>query len=163
MDAVISLRNLVDEMQMVSDFISGYLNRTTGKISLLEHDDITNVIDDFDLDNSIGWQREYYQEVEKILSSDDYLKLPSKFDFHEYSIMQNYCFSIEDEALRGEFLDGISGKGAFRMFKNLIYRYGIENNWFEFRDEAFKKIAIDWLDEYDLPYKDDMENKSYDK
>ena len=130
---------------------------------MLEHDDITRVIDDFDLDNSTGWQREHYQEVERILSSDDYLKLPTKFDLHEYSIMQNYCFSIEDEAIRRESLDGISRKGAFRMFKNLIYRYGMENNWFEFRDEAFKKIAIGWLDEYDLPYKDDMKNTSYDK
>jgi hypothetical protein len=147
---------MVDEMQMLSDYISGYLNRTTGKITLIEHDDITRVTDGIDLDDYDGWQKEYYQNLDMILDSDDCLKLPSKYDIHEYRIMQNYCYSIEDEALRREFLDGISAKGAFRMFKNLVYRHGFEEDWFDFRDKAFKKIAIDWLEDYGLPYKDDM-------
>ena len=159
-DVFISLRNMVDEMQMFSDSISGYLNKTTGKITLLEDDDVSKVMDGIDIDDYTGWEKGHFQELDMILNSADYLKLPSKYDIHEYQLMKKYCYSIEDEALRREFLDGISAKGAFRMFRNLIYRYGLEDDWFKFRDEAFKKIAIDWLEENGLPYKDDLQSKA---
>ena len=99
----------------------------------------------------------FFQEVKKVLSLDgDYLKLPSKFDIDEYEIMERFCLSIPNEKTSDVFLDMIRGSGAFRRFKDLIYRYGIEKDWFKFRDQAYKEIAISWLESNGFAYTDDM-------
>ena len=46
----------------------------------------------------------------------------------------------------------IKGRGAFRRFKDNIFEYGIEQNWFQYRREAFKEIAIDWCGENNISY-----------
>jgi hypothetical protein len=70
--------------------------------------------------------------------------------------MESFCLSIPDEKLSELLLNQIRGSGAFRRFKDTIYRYGIEKDWFRFRADAYKEIAIDWLENNDLAYTDDM-------
>jgi hypothetical protein len=38
----------------------------------------------------------------------------------------------------------IKGSGAFQRFKKNIDLYGIANEWYKFKDEAYKEIAIEW-------------------
>nr|WP_311775183.1 UPF0158 family protein [Alkalihalobacillus sp. TS-13] len=38
----------------------------------------------------------------------------------------------------------IRGKGAFRRFKNKIVELNIEDQWYSYRNEMFKQIAIRW-------------------
>ena len=67
---------------------------------------------------------------------------------------------IPDQEI-GDFLLGqIRGSGAFGRFKNAIYRYGIEQDWFQFKAEAYKDIAIAWLDRHGLAYVDDMKREA---
>jgi hypothetical protein len=56
-------------------------------------------------------------------------------------------------------LDKIRGSGAFRRFKDTVYRYGIEKDWFRFKDEAYKEIAVSWLTSYGFDYADDMNRR----
>jgi len=53
----------------------------------------------------------------------------------------------------------IRGSGAFRRFKDLIYRYNIEEDWFKFKDEAYKEIAISWLESNGFGFTDDMNRR----
>jgi hypothetical protein len=104
-------------------------------------------------------EQEFFQKVEKIVSSDEYLELPSQYDIHEYEIMERFCLSISDEKISDVFLDMIRGSGAFRRFKDLLYRYGIEKDWFRFKDEAYKEIAVSWLESHNFEYADDMNRR----
>ena len=90
---------------------------------------------------------------------DEYLELPSQFDIHEYEIMERFCLSISDEKIRYVLLSKIHGSGAFHRFKETIYRYGIEEDWFRYRDEAYKEIAISWLESHGFNYVDDMNKR----
>ncbi len=45
--------------------------------------------------------------------------------------------------------------GAFQGFNNNIYEYGIEKDWFSYRLEVFRQIAIDWCEENDISYVED--------
>ena len=175
MAVVVSLRDLVDELQTLSHESHVYLKKSTGKAisirdddfemvrNMEEHDEIEEG-DDSEISNDIdGYsdlEIEFFQDVKNVLvMDDDYLKLPSKFDIDEYEIMERFCLSVSDEKISAVLLGKIRGSGAFRRFKDTIYRYKIEEDWFRFRDEAYKEIAISWLESHGFAYTDDMNKR----
>jgi hypothetical protein len=170
MAVVVSLRDLVDELQTLSsDERHVYLNKVTGKVISVTNDDFAIVanVDESEFaelgDNESGdsdLEQDFFSEVKRIsLFDDDYLELPSKFDIHEYEIMERFSLSIPNRKIGDVLLDKIRGSGAFRRFKDMIYRYGVEKDWFKFRDEAYKDIAIAWLQSHDFTYVDDMNRR----
>ena len=161
MPMIVSLRDFVDELQMLSDESHAYLNKSTGKIITVTNDDLAIIEsgDDWRMFAGTELEGQFFQQVEKILCSDEYLEIPSKFDIHEYEIMERFCLSIPDEEISNVFLDMIRGSGAFRRFKNLLYRYDMEKDWFKFRDEAYKEIAILWLEKKGFAFNDDMNRR----
>lgn len=72
--------------------------------------------------------------------------LPSKWDINEWTIMGRFCESIPDKKLEDELDYLIHGSGAFRLFKDAIHRFGIEEDWYKFKAEALAEIAVDWLE-----------------
>lgn len=169
MTANVSLRDLVGELQILPDEGTAYLNKVTGKIIMFTDDDIevaeaySEMEDELEegdeeiVGEELDLEAEYYQEVNKILASDaDYLKLPTRFEIHEYEIMERFCLSYPDGKVSDNLLQKIKGSGAFRRFKDAIYEYGIEDDWFKYLDEAYKEIAIAWLDDNHVAYVDDM-------
>ena len=153
---VISLREVVDKMQIGSDELHSYLNKVTGELITISNDDISVIESGDDWGGYPDWQQDILRDAQKVLSSDDYLSLPSQFDIHEYEIMERFCLSLEDERLSDELLYRIRGSGAFRRFKEAIYRYGIEQDWFQFKDQAYGEIAISWLEDHGIAYINDL-------
>ncbi len=99
------------------------------------------------------WQQEQLLKSREIGESADWVALPSKFDIHEYAIMKRFCLGRDNQSQRELLLDAIAGRGAFRMFKNLIHRYGIEQQWYDFRNQEMRRIVADWLDAKGIAYK----------
>jgi hypothetical protein len=160
MAVVVSLRDFVDEMQTLSNECRAYLHKATGEVISVTNDDFAVVNEsDGDWSEYDKLEQEFFQKVEKVLLSDDYLELPSQYDIHEYEIMEKFCLSIPNEKISDVLLDMIRGSGAFRRFKDLIYRYDIEKDWFKFKDEAYKEIAISWLESKGFGYTDDMNRR----
>jgi len=146
-------------MQMLSDDRHIYLNKVTGKLITIRDHDIAMAESD-EANEFIEWQDETVQEAKKVLISEDYLEIPGMFDIHEYKIMGRFCLSIPNEKISGVLLEKIRGSGAFRRFQDMIYHYGIEKDWFKFRDDAHKEIAISWLEGKGLAYTDDLDQSS---
>jgi hypothetical protein len=67
--------------------------------------------------------------------------------------MEGFARGQDNDRIRQELLDAIHGAGAFRMFRGLTRRLGIEQNWYQFREEKLAEIAREWLEEHKLPYK----------
>lgn len=173
MAVVVSLRDLVDELQMLSDEMHVYLNKVTGKIISVTIDDFAVVenieesefakTDDIEGGDS-DLEQNFFREVKRIsLFDDDYLILPDKFDIHEYEIMERFCLSIPNEKISNVLLEKIRGSGAFRRFKDTIYRYGLEKDWFQYKDKAYKEIAISWLESHGFSYVDDTNGQEQNK
>ena len=118
----------------------------------------TNLVDAGGEDDEFipDWQREALPKVREVLESDDFVALPDKFEIHKYSIMERFCLSLSDEGLQDQLLHAIRGSGAFRRFKNVIYRKEIQDDWYRFRDQALKRIAIDFLESEGIAWQDDM-------
>ncbi|MGH9874691.1 MAG: hypothetical protein ACRD9S_19710 [Pyrinomonadaceae bacterium] len=55
-------------------------------------------------------------------------------------------------------MSGIKGTGAFGRFKNAIHSMGIEKAWYEFKRSELEKLAIQWLEDGQIPYRRDDAN-----
>jgi hypothetical protein len=149
MKTTVSLREVVDALEIATDEMSSYVNRSTGQVSTLTHEDLQLAEDDPDADMP-DWQRDVVAEARKVLESKDWIALPSKFDINEWEIMDRFGRSLSKAAERTEIADAIHGNGAFRNFKGTIRRLGIEEAWYAYRQRALEDIAREWLAEHGL-------------
>ena len=180
MTVAVSLQNLVDELQMLPNEGTAYLHKVSGRIITVTDDDVAMVEMDSEFEKefeeemegindeiggeNLDWEIQHFQDVKRILAEDaDYLELPSRFDINEYEIMERFCLSIPNGRVREVLLQKIRGSGAFRRFKDTIYQYGIENDWFQYRDEAYKEFAVAWLDSEGIAYDDDVNRQEHSK
>ena len=149
---VIALREVVEAMEALSDDCVSYLDPDSGEIITVTEEE-RRLAEDESLDGIPGWQREVLPKIRAVLASDRLLELPDRFDIHEWSIMEGFARGQDNDRIRQELLDAIHGAGAFRMFRSLIRRLGIEQSWYQFREKALREIARDWLEEHKLRYK----------
>jgi hypothetical protein len=148
----VKLSEIVDEMSMSGDEISTYLNRVTGEMVTVTAGEKRAAEDPEDWDDLPGWQQEVMPKVKEALESEDYVKLPGEYEIHEWSIMEQFAHSVDDEEASDELLTALHGRGAFRYFKDTVRRLGIQQDWYRFRDEAFREIARDWLRAHGIPF-----------
>jgi len=52
--------------------------------------------------------------------------------------------SLEDKDEARELLNSMQGKGAFRRFKEKVSLLSLEDRWYNHREEAYEKIAVEW-------------------
>src|SRR5437588_8802737 len=50
------------------------------------------------------------------------------------------------------------GKGAFRYFKDTADRLGLLNRWFQYRNDAVKEFVVEWAEDNNVPYEDDVKH-----
>ena len=107
-------------------------------------------------ENAPEWQKESVAKAKKVLADSDFIELPDQFEIHEYSIMERFCFSVSDERVQNALLRAIKGRGAFRHFKDRIFEEGVQEDWFAFREKAFKRIAADFLESQGIAFIDEQ-------
>ncbi|MEX0725849.1 MAG: UPF0158 family protein [Planctomycetaceae bacterium] len=153
----VSLKAVVDEMDSQCDESQAYINKVTGELVTVGDEELS-AAEEFEdeegeeLSEYPDWQQGAIKQAANVLASDDYLQLPDKFDIHEYEIMQKFCGSVENDNVRDELRQAISGKGAFRYFKDTIHHHNIAEDWYRYRDAALEKIAADWLESHGIPF-----------
>ncbi len=152
--AKIKLENVIEQIEFATDLNNSVFHKITGAIYLIPEEVLRFVESDDEDDEFISeWEKELIPIAKDILENpDNYLSFPNQFDIHEYSIMERYCLSIVNEELREKMYSSIKGSGAFQRFKKNIDLYGIANEWYKFKDEAYKEIAIEWCEINNLEY-----------
>lgn len=68
-------------------------------------------------------------------------------------MMVDFIDTIENLEIKNNLQKLIQGKGAFRRFKDYCFEMDIIQDWYKFRDERYKEIAIDWCKQNELEYK----------
>lgn len=151
MSTMISLREIISALESASDDNSSYLDPETGEIIVVTEEERA-LVEDECWEEVPAWQRELMPKIRAALEGDRWLELPDRFDIHEWSMMERFSRVQNIERIRSELLDAIHGAGAFRTFRNAIRRLGLEQSWYQFRDEALADIARTWLEEHKLQY-----------
>ena len=164
MNKPVKLEEIINGLEIQNDNSMAFLNKITGEVIVIDEEEFRAAEEDEDLMNYKLWQRDLIKTAKDLLEDEDkYIHLPSKFDINEYEIMQNFCLSITDQRISDELHYSIKGRGAFRIFRDMIKRFGIEGDWYQYRDEAIKQIAIDWCNEKGIVYVIDSSNKKSKK
>ena len=156
MSVVISLKDVVDALDMQSEDTDVYINPETGEIITITDDDRSLLEDDIDEEDLPEWQQKALPKIRadlEALEDDKLLALPDKFDIHDWGIMQDFARHQRNERAREELMAAIHGKGAFRMFRATVERFDLLDAWYKFRGEALEQIARDWLEKHKLAYK----------
>lgn len=149
--------DVVDEIDQQNEMITGFINRKTGELAILTVDDysaLEHLDDGGALDKLPPWQQEIVPKLREISESEDFTALPSPYGIDDYRIIEEFVRSIKDDTLGGIMDELIQGRGAFRRFRDAVHRYRLGDQWWDFKKNALKIIAIEFLEEEGIPWTD---------
>ncbi|HHY74281.1 MAG TPA: hypothetical protein GX497_13865 [Bacillus bacterium] len=153
MKKAVRLEGIIEGMEMHFDEANTFLNVKEGVVVQVDDNDFRIAEEDEPFNHLPDWQQENIKIAIDIMENfEDYIKLPTKFDIHEYEMMEDFCYSLSSDRNKDRLLNTISGRGGFRRFKDEIIRLGIQDDWYEFRDECYKQIVIKWCNDYGIKY-----------
>lgn len=153
----VSLKDIVQEMQIISETMTIYFQRSTGKFLVVTDEYICAAESDAPLDDCPEWEQIIIRETAEFLGCEyngDNVPLPSRYDIHEYAIMERFCFTVDNPKITNDLCRCLSGKRAFRRFKDALLRHGIEKNWYAYKDVAYKEIAREWCEEHAISWRE---------
>lgn len=135
----IMIQQVIDAIEQANDGCTGFWDSQTGEIVWLWDE------------NSFVEQNEELAELIENNTSRFYC-LPTKFEIHEYSIMESFVEYLPNGRIKGELSDAIRGKGAFRRFKQSVCYHGIEQLWYDYRSEVYQEKAVRWCADNEIEY-----------
>jgi len=149
----VKLQSIIEELEMQFEESRTFLNIETGEIIIVTSEELIAAEEEEPLDHLPDWQQEDRKvAIDVIENFENYKELPTKYEINEYEIMEEYCLTISDQVKRDTLLKAIKGKGAYRRFKDKIINFDIEEQWYSFRDERYKEIAIEWCQDNNVDY-----------
>ncbi len=149
---IVSLRDVVEALDLESDELHSYLDPDTGEIVTF-NDDEARMAESGEWETAPAWMKEYLPKVKRVLEDDRMLELPDRVHIDEWRMMQDFAMEEAQCRCRSELSSAVHGEGAFRRFKNAIQRLGLEDSWYQFRQAAFEEVAKEWLEENKIPYR----------
>jgi hypothetical protein len=156
MAAEVKLDVIIEALEMADDSISSYLDVETGEVHSITEEEFDLAEDpQTTIEDLPNWQREAVKLARSIQEQDDkrYLALPSKFDVHEWAIMDRFSVTLRDAQMRNDFHGGIRGAGAFRLFKHLLTEYNLWDAWNRFKQVELRQMAIQWCKENGITFR----------
>ncbi|PEJ59265.1 hypothetical protein CN692_07235 [Bacillus sp. AFS002410] len=147
------IKDIIEEMEMQNDGYRSFVNIRTGEVISVSEDDLIDAEDEKPINNLHDWQIENLEIANEIVENfEDYKELPTKYEINEYQIIEDFCLTIPDEKIQRILLRTIGGKGAFRRFKDTIKDFEIEMDWYKYRDNRYKELAIAWCQNNEVEY-----------
>lgn len=118
-DTTVYLDDIVDAFMATNNYFDIYLNKETAEII-------------------------YNDGLVDIEMNDNLIALPMQFEIDD-GIMRSFIFSkVDDEKTYEQLLNSIKDRGAYRYFKDGITEHGLLQDYFDYRDEAYKDKAMKW-------------------
>lgn len=134
----VKLSEIIDAIEMTDQESEYFLDKQTGEVVWV---------------SEMAMEREEQEEAYETLDEHGFYRLPTSFDINEYSIMEDFVYSLP-ESQRERLAGAICGRGAFRRFKGGIRQMGIEEQWYEYQGDAYKRMAIKWCEENEIEYEE---------
>ncbi len=128
----VHLRELLDALDATNDSTVFVFSKKRERVLLFFEGSLADDIEDnITLEDALN-------------APESYIPLPRENEIHEYQIMENFMSSMEDEDAARELRNAMQGKGAFRRFKEKVSLLSLEDRWYNHREEAYEKIAVEW-------------------
>lgn len=128
---MVTLSKIIEGLERVDDIVDCYYNPKKDEIFL----------------SNIGEYKEL-SEDEKDELFEESIILPT-----QYEIMVDFIEKIDNLEVKNNLQRLIQGKGAFRRFKDYCLEINIIQDWYDFKEQKYKEIAINWCEQNELKYK----------
>lgn len=137
-------RKLNVDIDALADFMSRgdddpferYLDTVTGELIEVPREDADIGLDE----DELGRERERVDDAAGRL-----VRVPGEHGSDAYGRMEQFARSLDDDDDRDEVLRAITGKGAFRRFKDITGQLRLVDRWRAFEAAAMEEDARDWL------------------
>lgn len=136
----VDIQKVADALEMVSEGSTDWFD-----VKTQEHIGVNDFME-------TESQQEVYDRIDA--EPERYYRLPSQYELHGYSMMEDFIDSLSDDRVKNDLLRAIRGKGAFRRFKDTLAYHGIREEWFAFERKAYVELAECWCRDNGLEYDD---------
>ena len=144
-----------------------YLDLETGDVLFVNHDDRSwleslyeNYYDEqtksldwekvFQEEGLHDWQKDNLQQIDLIESGYGvrFITIPPESSHLGFEDMLEFIQTVRNPRLQDRLEDAISGRSAFRRFKDVLLNYPAERErWFKFKRERISQRMLEWLEE----------------
>jgi hypothetical protein len=153
MSIQVKLKDIIEEMEIQFEESRSLLNITTGEIVLVSSEDLRAAEDEKPFDHLPEWEQENrINAMDVVENFENYIELPTKYEVNEYEIIEDFCLTVSNQRKQESLLRAIKGKDAFRRFKDKIIDLEMEDEWYSYREERFKQIAIEWCQDNEINF-----------
>jgi hypothetical protein len=147
----VSLRDIVEALDLQSDELHSSLDPNTGEIITFNDEEIS-IVQRGNWESAPAWMQEQLPKIKRALEDDRILELPDRAHIDEWRMMQDFVVEEEQCRCRSELESAVHGDGAFRRFRDAIRRLGLEDKWLRYREVGYERVAREWLEENNIPY-----------
>ena len=133
---MVTLSKIIEGLEMVNDIVDCYYNSKKDEIFLSNIGEYENLSEN---------------EIDELF--EESIILPTQHEINEYQIMIDFINTIENQEIKNNLQRMIQGKGAFRRFKDYCVEMGIIQDWYDYKEQKYKEIAINWCKRNELKYK----------
>jgi len=148
----VSLRDIVEALDLQSDELHSCLDPDTGEIVTFNDEEI-GIAQRGNWESQPAWLQEQLPKIKRALEGDRILELPDRAHIDEWRMMQAFALEEEQCPCRSELESAVHGAGAFRCFRDAIRRLGLEDKWHRYREAEYERVARKWLEENKIPYR----------
>lgn len=152
----IYLKDVIESIEFENELLNHFYNKKTGVIIYKEDFSTSsysardiNKIDEFE-----EWEREIILNLQDLKENpDDYIQLPQKGESYELEMMMDFCNSFSDMSLDNNLDENLSDESKkLNQIKKIIQDKGLMNEWYDYREETEREIAIKWCKDNDIEY-----------
>lgn len=155
MNITIKLKDLMDELEGYSEESQSFLNIKTGEFVFVTLEDMRAAEDEEPFNHLYEWQQESRMiAIDVVDHFENYKELPTRYEINEYEMMENFCLTVSHQRKQDDLLRAIRGKGAFRRFKETIIEFDLVDQWYTYREECYRQVAIQWCEKNQINYID---------
>jgi hypothetical protein len=91
MSATVLLKDIVDALETQFDEASSFLDLDAGQVETVSKALLSEADGSGDEEPHLpAWQKEEWEIARRIVSTEGFVQLPTKFDIHEWAIMQDF-------------------------------------------------------------------------
>lgn len=103
MSSTVRLKDIADALEMQFDESSSFLDLDTGRVETVSND----LLREGERPDLPAWQKQEWEIAKRIVSTDRFQQLPTRFEVHESAIMQDFSNSVASDRLREDLLNAI--------------------------------------------------------
>ena len=165
MNPVASLEDLMAYMETSLEIegFRAYFDRRTARIVAIEKWAMKAAKNG--REKPIGGVDNWKEEVEtaqEIINDKTgrFIQPPDKSSFDEDRCKAQFVNTVRDPRIAKKLALTLTEKDKFHIFPasfaSVLYRFGLEEQWYKYLADAMKQFVIKWAKENNLPYEDDL-------